>query len=58
MSCVVEARVGTVSVLLTGDIPAREEALLIKREHGLSATWLMVPHHGSGSSSSAGLSMR
>ena len=54
MSCVVEARVGTVSVLLTGDIPAREEAVLIKREHGLRATWLMVPHHGSGSSSSAG----
>ena len=54
MSCVVEARVGAVSVLLTGDIPAREEGSLIKREPDLRATWMMVPHHGSSSSSSAG----
>ena len=54
MSCVVEARGGAVSVLLTGDVPAREEAGLIKREPCLRATWTMVPHHGSVSSSSAG----
>jgi competence protein ComEC len=54
MSCVVEARAGAVSVLLTGDVPAREEGVLIKREPDLRATWMMVPHHGSSSSSSAG----
>lgn len=53
MSCVVLARVGDVSVLLTGDIPASGEAELIAREPGLRADWMMVPHHGSHSSSSA-----
>jgi competence protein ComEC len=55
MSCVVEAHVGTISVLLTGDIPAREEAELVAREPALHARWLMVPHHGSRSSSSEAL---
>jgi competence protein ComEC len=53
MSCVVLAQVGAVSVLLTGDIPAREEKALAEREPRLSARWLMVPHHGSRSSSGA-----
>jgi competence protein ComEC len=53
MSCVVQAQVGSVSVLLTGDIPAREELALAGREPRLSANWLMVPHHGSRSSSGA-----
>jgi competence protein ComEC len=52
MSCVVHAQLGGIGVLLTGDIPAREEADLIEREPGLRAAWLMVPHHGSRSSSS------
>lgn len=53
MSCVVLAQLGSLNVLLTGDLPAREEAALIGREPALTARWLMVPHHGSRSSSSA-----
>ncbi len=40
------------SLLLTGDIEAAQEAALLQR-HGaaLASTWLLVPHHGSRSSS-------
>jgi competence protein ComEC len=51
MSCVIEAQLGNITLLLTGDIPAREEGALVGREPGLRARWLMVPHHGSRSSS-------
>ncbi len=55
MSCVVAARSGTASVLLTGDIPAAEEAAMLKREPLAPLTWMAVPHHGSRSSSSEAL---
>jgi len=55
MSCVVRAQVGNTAVLLTGDLPAREEQELVAREADLHARWLMVPHHGSRSSSTAEL---
>jgi competence protein ComEC len=55
MSCVVQAQVGTISILLTGDIPQREESGLIEREPALRARLLMVPHHGSRTSSSEAL---
>jgi beta-lactamase superfamily II metal-dependent hydrolase len=32
MSCVVRARLGNTVVLLTGDLPAREEQALVSRE--------------------------
>lgn len=51
-SCVLHVRAGDQSVLLTGDIGHREEALLL-RESWLRADWLIAPHHGSNSSSSA-----
>jgi competence protein ComEC len=53
MSCVVEVVAGTHRVLLTGDIPAREESALVRRESGLATTVLTAPHHGSRHSSSA-----
>jgi competence protein ComEC len=42
-------------LLLTGDLPARQEAELVAREHSLRADWLSVPHHGSRGSSSRAL---
>jgi len=45
---------GQVSVLLTGDIGAEAESLLIWSEQPLSADVLKVAHHGSNNSSSAG----
>jgi competence protein ComEC len=39
-------------MLLTSDIEARDEALLLSRDRGaLAADVLLVPHHGSGTSS-------
>ncbi|WEM43342.1 DNA internalization-related competence protein ComEC/Rec2 [Photobacterium sp. DA100] len=59
-SCVIEVRQfsgmneGTgVSLLLTGDIDAVSELLLARLEPGLSPDILLVPHHGSRSSSTA-----
>ncbi len=51
-SCVLHVRAADQSVLLTGDIGQGEEAALL-REPWLSADWLIAPHHGSNSSSSA-----
>jgi len=40
-------------MLLTGDIEARSENEILGREMVLDADLLLVPHHGSGSSSTA-----
>ena len=55
MSCVALVRSGATRVLLTGDLPARDEEALVVRDHDLRAALLMVPHHGSRSSSSVAL---
>jgi competence protein ComEC len=52
MSCVLEVRSGPHRVLLSGDLPAREEARLIERYSQLRTTLVIAPHHGSRSSSS------
>jgi len=52
MSCVVAVELGAVRVLLTGDLPAREEAEMAARVGDLATTLLVAPHHGSRSSSS------
>jgi competence protein ComEC len=52
-SCVVQLRVGHHRVLLTGDVPARQEAAMVAGYAGQLAADLMVaPHHGSRTSSS------
>jgi competence protein ComEC len=52
-SCVVHISDGKYSVLLPGDIERVSEALLIERNaEQLKATLLVVPHHGSNTSSS------
>jgi competence protein ComEC len=58
MSCVLALRFGEVTLLLTGDIPAAQEAQLLAR--GAAPAWtpltlLAAPHHGSRHSSSAAL---
>jgi competence protein ComEC len=55
MSCVVAVTLGPTRLLLTGDVPAAEEAALLSREPELRASWLVAPHHGSRSSSSEAL---
>jgi competence protein ComEC len=54
LSCVLKVSSPTGSVLLTGDIERKSEIRLV-REYGdsLSADILLVPHHGSNTSSSA-----
>jgi competence protein ComEC len=55
-SCVLELRWGAHRVLLTGDLPAAEEARLTARYPELAqppSTLISVPHHGSRHSSSA-----
>ncbi len=52
-SCVLRVSTGAHSVLLTADIEQMSEARLLKRHNEeLPATMLVVPHHGSMSSSS------
>ena len=54
LSCVLKVSAGGRSMLLTGDIEKIAEAELVKRAPGaLSADVLLVPHHGSRTSSSA-----
>lgn len=56
LSCVLRVRAGGEALLLTGDIEAAQEEALARREPaGLAARWLLVPHHGSKSSTSAAL---
>lgn len=51
MSCVLRVSAPGVAALLVGDIEAREELALVAREESLQAHLLLVPHHGSKTSS-------
>lgn len=54
LSCVL--RISTpqaVSALLVGDIEAAQERALVQSGESLNAHWLLVPHHGSATSSTA-----
>lgn len=55
LSCVLRVTAGSRRVLLTGDIEAAAESALLRRLPGpeLASEILVVPHHGSRSSSSA-----
>jgi competence protein ComEC len=55
-SCVLQVRAGAHAMLLTGDIERAAEAALVDaagQGGGLRADVLLVPHHGSGTSSTA-----
>jgi competence protein ComEC len=51
-SCVLRVAAGASSMLLTGDIERAAEAELVKSNAALGADVLLVPHHGSRTSSS------
>jgi competence protein ComEC len=52
-SCVILAQIGATRVLLTGDVPVREEAGMVAAfGAGLRAQLMVAPHHGSKTSSS------
>jgi len=53
MSCVLRISNGAQTALLTGDIEQKQEALLLASGSSLKANVLLVPHHGSKTSSSA-----
>ncbi|MBU1441432.1 MAG: DNA internalization-related competence protein ComEC/Rec2, partial [Gammaproteobacteria bacterium] len=55
LSCVLRVGNGRAAVLLTGDIESAQEAALVARGEPLQADVLLVPHHGSKTSSSAAL---
>lgn len=52
-SCVIQVQDGTHQILLTGDLPAQEEKRMIDEGFKLKSDILLVPHHGSYSSSSS-----
>jgi len=52
-SCVLLIEANGERLLLTGDIDAETENLLLTSDIPLDVDWLLVPHHGSRSSSSA-----
>ncbi|OEE58140.1 DNA internalization-related competence protein ComEC/Rec2 [Enterovibrio norvegicus FF-162] len=52
-SCVIRVSDGENAVLLTGDLPAKGEDYLVEQNDDLDAQVLIVPHHGSKTSSSA-----
>lgn len=53
LSCVLRISAGTQTALLVGDIEQPQETWLVDHEARLKATVLLVPHHGSKTSSSA-----
>jgi competence protein ComEC len=54
-SCVILAQLGATRALLTGDVPAHEEAAMVAAFGStLGAQLLVAPHHGSRTSSSEG----
>ena len=53
MSCVLRISTTQASVLLAGDIELAQEARLVVEQKELKSTVLLVPHHGSKTSSSA-----
>lgn len=53
MSCVLRVRAAAATALLVGDIEAPQEALLLAAGAPLASDLLLVPHHGSKTSSSA-----
>jgi competence protein ComEC len=55
LSCVLRISNGRHTALLAGDIEARQEERLVKDETHLQADVLLVPHHGSKTSSSEAL---
>lgn len=54
MSCVLRISNGARTALLAGDLEAPQEARLVAQGAPLAADLLLVPHHGSKTSSSAG----
>jgi competence protein ComEC len=52
LSCVLRVSNGQQTALLTGDIEQAQETQLLALGNRLQAQWLMVPHHGSKTSSS------
>lgn len=54
LSCVLHVQGEQAAALLTGDLEAAQEAALVERA-SVRADWLLVPHHGSRTSSSAAL---
>ena len=52
LSCVLRIT-SQVSALLAGDIEAAQELALLQSDQTLQADWLLVPHHGSATSSTA-----
>lgn len=52
-SCVLRVEANGERLLLTGDIDTQAERALLDSGQDLRAEWLLVPHHGSRSSSSA-----
>lgn len=53
-SCVLRLSSSYGVALLTGDISRKVEAKLVTQQADLAADWLLVPHHGSKTSSSEG----
>jgi competence protein ComEC len=51
MSCVLRVSATNTSALLAGDIEAAQEQELLQSGQALQADWLLVPHHGSATSS-------
>ena len=52
-SLVMKLRFKNVSVLLTGDIEKEAEERMLRRDYPLRTDIIKIPHHGSGTSSSA-----
>jgi len=51
LSCVLRVSASQASALLAGDIEAAQEQALVQSGQSLQADWLLVPHHGSATSS-------